>query len=137
MNYLLDTDTCIYWLKGHQLVRERLLAVGWEQVGICVITAAELYYGAYNSSRVSENLARAALFVQQLPILPLNDNALRRFGQLKAEFRRRGQPLADFDLLIASVGLAEGYILVTNNTRHYERITELQLENWTSPEESQ
>lgn len=133
MNYLLDTDTCIYWLNGRQSIRERLLAVGWGQVGICVITAAELYYGAYNSSRVSENLARAALFVQQLPVLPLNDNALRRFGELKAELRRRGQPLADFDLLIASVALAEAYVLVTNNTRHYDRIAGLQLENWTEP----
>lgn len=133
MNYLLDTDTCIYWLKGRQSVMERLLAVEREQVAICVITVAELYYGAYNSSRVLENLARATLFVQQLPVLPLNNNALKRFGELKAELRRIGQPIADFDLLIASVALVEGYVLVTNNTRHYNRITELQLENWASP----
>ncbi len=50
---------------------ERLLAVEREQVAICVITVAELYYGADNSSRVLENLARATLFVQQLPVLPL------------------------------------------------------------------
>lgn len=133
MNYLLDTDTCIYWLKGHQSVRERLLAVGWGQVAICVITVAELYYGAYNSSQLSENLARATLFVQQLPVLPLNNNALIRFGELKAELRRRGQPIADFDLLIASIALAEDYYLVTNNTRHYNRIAGLQLENWALP----
>jgi tRNA(fMet)-specific endonuclease VapC len=70
-------------------------------------------------------------FIQNLPVLPLNDTALRRFGELKAELRRTGQPIADFDLLIASVALAAGYILVTNNTRHYERITGLELENWT------
>lgn len=52
---------------------------------------------------------------------------------MKAELRRRGQPVADFDLLIASVTLAENRILVTNNTRHYERIAGLQLENWTLP----
>lgn len=131
MNYLLDTDTCIYWLNGRQSVRDRLLVVGWTEVGICVITAAELYYGAYNSSRVVENLTRAEQFIQHLPVLPLNDNALRRFGELKAEFRRIGRSIADFDLLIASVALAESYILVTNNTRHYERITGIQLENWT------
>ena len=90
-----------------------------------------MYYGAYNSNRVTENLARAEFFIQNLPVLPLNDTALRRFGELKAELRRTGQPIADFDLLIASVALAAGYILVTNNTRHYERITGLQLENWT------
>jgi tRNA(fMet)-specific endonuclease VapC len=130
VSYLLDTDTCIYWLKNRQSVRERVREVGWNQISICVITVAELYYGAYNSDRVTENLARAEFFIQQLPVLPLSNNALRRFGQLKAELRKAGQPLADFDLLIASIALAEGYVLVTNNTRHYDRIPELQLENW-------
>lgn len=129
MNYLLDTDTCIYWLKGRQSVRDRLLAVGWEQVAICVITAGELYYGAYNSSRVLENLTRASLFIEQLPVLPLNDLALRKFGELKAELRKSGQIIADFDLLIASVALTENRTLVTNNTRHYKRITGIKLEN--------
>lgn len=130
MTYLLDTDTCIYWLRNRQSVRERVREVGWNQITICVITVAELYYGAYNSNRVTENLARAEFFIQQLPVLPLTNNALRRFGQLKAELRKAGQPLAEFDLLIASIAIAEGYVLVTNNTRHYERISELQLENW-------
>ena len=129
MTYLLDTDTCIYWLRNRQSVRERVREVGWNQISICVITVAELYYSAYNSNRVTENLARAEFFIQNLPVLPLNDTALRRFGELKAELRRTGQPIADFDLLIASVALAESYILVTNNTRHYDRIPELQLEN--------
>ncbi len=133
MSYSLDTDTCIYWLRNRQSVRERVREVGWNQISICVITVAELYYGAYNSNRVTENLARAEFFIQNLPVLPLNDTALRRFGELKAELRRTGQPIAEFDLLIASVALAESYILVTNNTRHYDRIPELQLENWTLP----
>jgi tRNA(fMet)-specific endonuclease VapC len=131
VSYLLDTDTCIYWLRNRQSVRERVREIGWNQISICVITVAELYYGAYNSNRVTENLARAEFFIQNLPVLPLNDTALRRFGELKAELRTTGQPIADFDLLIASVALAAGYILVTNNTRHYERITGLELENWT------
>ncbi|MBW4426324.1 MAG: type II toxin-antitoxin system VapC family toxin [Nostoc desertorum CM1-VF14] len=131
MNYLLDTDTCIYWLKGRQPVRDKLLAVGWDEVCICVITAAELYYGAYNSNRVSENLGNAEDFIQNLSVLSLTDPALRKYGELKAELRRIGQTIAEFDLLIASVALAKNYILVTNNTRHYERINGLKLENWT------
>ncbi|MHC5610421.1 MAG: PIN domain-containing protein [Nostoc sp.] len=133
MNYLLDTDTCIYWPNGCQPVREKLLAVGWDEVCICVITAAELYYGAYNSNRVSENLANAERFIQNLPVLPLTDPALRKYGELKAELRRIGQTIAEFDLLIASVAVVENYTLVTNNTRHYSRIANLQLENWISP----
>lgn len=133
MNYLLDTDTCIYWLNGRQPVREKFLAVGSGEVGICVITAAELYYGAYNSNRVSENLANAEDFIQNLSVVPLTDPALRKYGELKAELRRIGQTIAEFDLLIASVAVAENYTLVTNNTRHYERVNGLKLENWTLP----
>jgi len=133
VTYLLDTDICIYWLRDRYSVREKVRQIGWNEISICVITAAELYFGAYNSSRVTENLERAEFFIQQLAVLPLTDNTLRRFGELKAQFRRIGQPIADFDLMIASVALTEGKILVTNNTRHYDRITGLQLENWTLP----
>ncbi len=133
MNYLLDTDICIYWLKGRQTVRAKLLAVGWDEVCICVITTAELYYGAYNSNRVSENLGNAEDFIQKLPVVPLTDPAMRKYGELKAELRRIGQTIAEFDLLIASVALAENYTLVTKNTRHYERINGLKLENWIMP----
>lgn len=132
MSYLLDTDMCIYWLNGWQSVKDKLLTAGWVQVAISVITQAELYYGAYNSSRVTENLKRADDFVKQLPILPLHESTLKRFGALKAQLRQSGQPLPDFDLLIASAALVENRVLVTNNTRHYQRIPDLQLENWVS-----
>ena len=130
MRYLLDTDTCIYWLKGQPSVRTKLLEVGWQEIAICAITVAELYYGAYNSSRISENLDRATKFIQQVPVLQFTDLALQRFGQFKAELRQQGQPVTDFDLAIASIALANNLIVVTNNTRHYARIPGLQLENW-------
>lgn len=131
MTYLLDTDTCIYWLRDRYSVREKFKQVGWSKISICVMTVAELYYGAYNSNRVTENLARASFFIQELSVLPLTDAALRRFGELKAQLRSMGQPLADFDLMIASVALTKDQIIVTNNTRHYDRIPGLRLENWT------
>jgi tRNA(fMet)-specific endonuclease VapC len=131
VNYLLDTDTCIYWLNGRDVVKSKLLSVGLNKTAICSITVAELYYGAYNSSRVEENLARAERFIQNITIIPLNNDVMGLFGELKAQLRRLGQPVADFDLLIASVALTESLVLVTNNTRHYERINKLKLENWT------
>ncbi|WP_375497441.1 type II toxin-antitoxin system VapC family toxin [uncultured Nostoc sp.] len=133
MTYLLDTDTCIYWIKDINSVRTKVREIGWEQIYICSITVAELYFGAYNSQRVVENLTRAENFIQNLPVVPLTDSALRKYGELKAEFRRIGQTIAEFDLLIASVAVAENYTLVTNNTRHYERINGLKLENWIMP----
>ena len=131
MTYLLDTDTCIYWLNGHQTVKDKLLAAGWDQIAISIITQAELYYGAYNSSRIPENLKQADDFLAQFPIIPLHETTLKQFGLLKAQLRQSGQIIPDFDLLIASVALVEDKILVTNNTRHYQRIPKLKLENWT------
>ena len=56
MNYLLDTDTLIYWLKGNKSIEEKALAIGLEQLGYSVISHAELYFGAYNSAQKDKNL---------------------------------------------------------------------------------
>ena len=130
MTHLLDTDICIYWLKGSRPILEHAEAIGPSRIAISTITVAELYFGAYNSAKVDENLARAEAFVRQVAVLPLNDSTLKTFGKLKTNLRKQGQPLADFDLLIAGTALAEGRILVTNNIQHYVRIPDLQLENW-------
>ncbi|WP_339461737.1 type II toxin-antitoxin system VapC family toxin [Nodularia spumigena] len=132
MTYLLDTDTCIYWIKNINSVRNKIQQIGWEQICICNITVAELYFGAYNSQRVVENLTRAENFIRDVEVIALDNQAVKKFGELKAELRKTGQPVADFDLLIASVSLTRNYILVTNNTRHYSRISELKLEYWIS-----
>jgi tRNA(fMet)-specific endonuclease VapC len=132
VTYLLDTDTCIYWLKGDRSVLESLQQAGMGRIAISVITAAELYFGAYHSAHVAENLARAEAFVNQLPVFPLDNTALRVFGRVKSELRKQGQPVADFDLLIAATAMTADRILVTNNTRHYERIENLRIENWAS-----
>jgi tRNA(fMet)-specific endonuclease VapC len=132
IEYLLDTDTCIYWLKGRKPVQKRLLAVGWSAVSICSITIAELYFGAYNSSKIQENLAVADQFISSISVFSLTNDALKHFGKLKAQLRQQGKSIADFDLLIASVAFSENLILVTNNIRHYERIPGLKIENWVT-----
>ena len=101
MTYLLDTDTCIYWIKNINSVRDKIQQIGWEQISICNITVAELYFGAYNSQKVAENLTRAEKFIQDIEVINLDNNAVKKFGELKAELRKTGQPVADFDLLIA------------------------------------
>lgn len=132
MKYLLDTDICIYWLKGKLRVRTKVEQVDWSDIAICVITATELYFGAYNSNKIEQNLETAENFIQSITVLPLSNNTLKKFGQLKTQLRKAGTPVADFDLLIASVAISKNLILVTNNTRHYQRITGLNLENWNS-----
>lgn len=130
MRYLLDTDTCIYWLKGKIPVQNKLLKVGFHQVCICQITVSELYFGAYNSSKIENNLKTVDDFLKNISVLSFSNNSLKKFGELKALLRKQGNIVADFDLLIASVALTENLILVTNNTRHYQRILEIKLDNW-------
>jgi len=132
VKYLLDTDTCIYWLKGREAVKQNVLAVGYSEIAISVITVAELYFGAYNSTKINEKLAAAEKFIQSLPVLNLSQTSLKYFGQLKADLKQKGTPVANFDLLIASIALTENLILVSNNIRHYNRISQLNLENWFS-----
>ena len=132
VKYLLDTDICIYWLKGNTNVKAKIELVEQSDLAICVITASELYFGAYNSSKIEPNLQTARAFVRSIAVLSLTDNALQKFSQLKARLRQAGTPVADFALLIASVAIAFDLILITNNTRHYQRITELSLDNWST-----
>ncbi|MGA1408699.1 MAG: type II toxin-antitoxin system VapC family toxin [Prochlorotrichaceae cyanobacterium] len=131
MTYLLDTDICIYWLKGWQSVQIKVQQVGITNLAISTITAAELYYGAYYSKAIDRNLQRANTFIENLAVLNLTLPAVQKFGELKATLRKAGTPIADMDLFIASIALSENRILVTNNLRHYHRIPGLDLENWS------
>lgn len=130
MNSLLDTDFCIGWLKEEPAARTWLGDRGWGSLAISAITLAELYVGAYKSNRLDENLALIATLTDKLKVLPLTDETLRRFAEVKIRLQRSGTPLEDFDLFIAATALAEGRILVTHNTRHFQRIAGLSLEDW-------
>jgi tRNA(fMet)-specific endonuclease VapC len=134
VHYLLDTDTCIYLLNGHEGVKQRVAEVGVEVIAVTVVTKGELYFGAYNSSQVEHNLKRIQnFFATPGPsVLPLDENTLDNFGKFKAELRRKGQPIGDIDLLIAGVAISQGLTVITNNTKHFERIPGISLDNWFS-----
>jgi tRNA(fMet)-specific endonuclease VapC len=79
IEYVLDTDTCIYWLKGNEGIRKNIGHVGVDSLRATIITLAELKYGAYNSQKVSENLENIAKFLRKVKILPLDYDAAERF----------------------------------------------------------
>lgn len=128
--YVLDTDTSIYWLNGKENIREKVRQNGTDRLRTTIITLAELKYGAYNSQRVEENLNNIADFLQKVRVLPLDQRAVDRFGVIKVDLRRKGQPISDFDVLIAAITLEYQGILVTNNCDHFSRISGLCYENW-------
>jgi len=130
IEYILDTDTCIYWLKGKEEVRRKVEQIGVDNLRITIITLAELKYGAFNSQKVRENLKNINDFLAKVKVLHLDEDAAERFGKIKAGLRRTGQLIEDFDILISSIVLSHGGVLVTNNTEHFKRISELRHENW-------
>lgn len=132
LQYVLDTDMCIYLLNGDLRVKDKVAQVGVETISVAIPTVGELYFGAYNSTRVEENLDRIRSFLSPPgpKVLLIDDGAAEYFGRFKAELRRNGKPIGDVDLLIAGVAVSRGLKLVTNNTGHFDRIPEISLENW-------
>jgi len=133
--FQLDTDICIHLLNGNEQVKQRVAQVGVDTLAVAMPAICELYFGAYNSSRVDENVRRVREFIEPPGplVLTVDETAAEIFGQVRTDLRRTGQPLDDMDLLIASVALAHGLTLVTNNTSHFQRIPRLSLDNWLLP----
>ena len=130
--YVLDTDILIYFLKGQEHVVRRVARQAPEALHTTIVNHAELFYGAYNSVKKSQNLAKVEAFLHRIDILPFCEDASRQFAEHKAALRKKGQGVADMDLMIASISQHHGMVLVTNNTRHFERIKSLAIENWAS-----
>lgn len=129
MPVLLDTDVAIELLRGNPETLARI-AERNDPVFVSPITAAELYFGAFNSSRPDENAERVAGFLAEFPEARLTADAARTFGELKARLRRQSVQVAPMDLLIAAIALRHNCILATGNVRHFRQIPNLHIENW-------
>lgn len=128
--YLLDTDTCVYWLNGDRQIEQRALGVGFDQIAISAMTTAELYYGAFKSNFTDRNLKAITALTQRFILWDSLSEIDRIFGKTKADLEKRGAPIEDADLLIAAFALHHQAVLVTNNVRDFQRIPDLQTENW-------
>ena len=130
IEYVLDTDICIYWLKGSEAIKRKVKQIGPDSLRTTIFTLAELKYGAFNSHNVRTNLQNIQSFLSKVVVLNFDEDAAEKFGKIKADLRKQGQLIEDFDILIASSVLSHGGTLVTNNVTHFKRIPELNYENW-------
>ncbi len=128
--YVLDTDTCIYWLNGDRNIEKKILAAGLENVFITAITECELYYGAFKSSRVEKNVEVLKELRRKVKTLHTSAEVAPLYGRIKTNLERAGRVLDDADLLIAAIVVVSKGILITNNTSHFQRIPDVELENW-------
>ena len=130
MKYLLDTNTIIYLWKGNTNIEKRILKVGINNVAVPYIVISELYFGAYNSQRITENIQKINEFVQAVNIINSNTSMMKTFGAIKSKLRAEGKIIDDADLYIASAAMEYELILVSNNTKHFQNIQELMIDNW-------
>ena len=127
---ILDTDTIIFFLRGEEKIVHRFAARSAEELGTTIVSQAELLYGAYYSGKKKRNMEKVEAFLKEIPVLPFCSQSSRMFARQKAHLKKKGNLLPDLDLMIAGICLAHDLPLVTNNTRHFQRIKGLKLENW-------
>ena len=87
-------------------------------------------YGAFNSAKVAQNMAKISAFLANFKILEFDEKASLVFAQEKARLKKLGVMIADMDLMIASITVANGFSLVSNNLKHFDRIEGLTVERW-------
>lgn len=127
--YLLDTNICIYYLKGKYGIDKKLEDVGIDNCFISEITVAELKFGAENSTNISKNRKVLHAFIDGLKVLPIYDT-LDIYAKQKSKLRKKGMIVDDFDLLIGASAIAFELTLVTNNSKHFQNLEGITLENW-------
>ena len=128
---MLDTNICIYILQKHpHHIREKFNAV--ESIHISSVVYAELRYGLeYGSKRL--RAAREKQLNQFLALLTIHDwnkQAAEQYGKVNAFLREKGMMIGNMDMLIAAHALSLKATLITNNSREFQRIPDLKLENW-------
>lgn len=133
MNFLLDTNICIYVIKRKPIdVIKRFSQARISQIGISSITLSELLYGVSKSSKPEQNYMALVQLVAPLEILPYNNEAAQYYGNLRAHLEKQGTTIGSLDMLIAAHALSLAYTLVTNNEKEFMRVPGLKLENWAS-----
>ncbi len=130
--YLLDTNIISYFIRDYQstLVERVAQAMATQTAAISVITQAELRYGQAGMVAADKRRIAIDLILTQVSVLPWTAPAADIYGVLKWQNKRQGTPIGDMDTLIAAHALAEKLILVTHNTRHFENVPHLKLEDW-------
>ena len=128
---MLDTNICIYAIKHKpKQVFDRLQEHDPSEICISSVTYAELAHGVEKSQAVERNRLALGLLLANIEIMSFDSLAAECYGKIRADLERAGTPIGPLDMMIAGHAKSLGYTVVTNNTREFERVECLKLENW-------
>lgn len=131
MRYMLDTNVLINCIrKRSDKLLKRLSDMDPSDVCISSLTYAELVHGVEKSKEVERNRFALALMLANIEILDFDVNAANDYGKIRADLESKGEPIGPFDMLIAAHALSRGCVLVTNNTREFQRVAGLKVVDW-------
>ena len=135
MKYLLDTNTCVRYMNGRsQAIFNRLDSLANQDIAVCSVVKAELFYGAMRSNHPARTLAGQRRFLKRFVSLPFDDAAAEHYGRVRAYLANQGRPIGPNDLMIAAIALTNDLILVTHTVREFSRVPALQIEDWEQDE---
>lgn len=124
--YMLDTNICIYIKKNNPpQVLKKLQALNINQICMSSITYAELFYGAMKSEQAIKNIAKIAELKTFIPILNFDEAAAEKYGEIRVDLEKQGLIIGSNDF-----ALSQNHTLVSNNLREFNRVKNLQTENW-------
>ena len=131
MIFLPDTNVWIRFLNpGENRVKKRFLSADPSTICLCSVVKAELFFGALKSTRIKENLGLLDELFANFESVFFDDDAARKYGEIRSDLARKGTPIGPNDLMIASIASVHEAVLVTHNTREFERVTGLKVEDW-------
>jgi len=128
---MLDTNICIYIIKNKpKSVKERFREFEIGELCISTITVSELMYGAFKSEHTEKNLKAIESFLLPFEIVDYDFRASMEYGKIRAYLEKKGKVIGNMDMQIAGHAFALDLVLVTNNTKEFERVEGLVLDNW-------
>lgn len=133
MKYMLDTNMCIYAQKNIPQVIEKIKNNFQYGVAISSITLAELEFGVQASANIEKNTIALYKFLSIVEILDFDSSAATEYGKIRADLKKKGTPIGNMDMLISAHAKSENLIVVTHNTREFERVEGLKFEDWYLP----
>lgn len=126
--FLLDTNICIFFMKGKYELDKKIMQAGVENCYISEITAAELLYGAYHSKN-ERHISETKQFISEFAIIPIS-SIIDDFARQKDSLVASGQIIDDFDIFIGMTAVKNDLVMVTDNVKHISRINGIKIENW-------